>query len=294
MLLVLVWGSTWAAIRVAAQHMPILRSVALRFVIASVLLVAVMLWNRVKFPTAPEWRLLAFFACFTVVMPFSMVAWASNRMSSSLTSILFASSPLLVAVMEPLFMRGIRDTPLTWPVILGLVGGMAGISVVLLGAFQQTEVRIEGVAVVLFVVVFGAVASILAKQRLSNIPPLTVTTCTTLIAAVVLSVSSLLLEHDQPTHWDTAAVSALLFLGVCSSALGSFLFYWLLIQLRPHQLAARYFLMPIVALGEGRYLLGETITPAMLGGMLLVLTSIVPVLRRPQMATPVSAADAHD
>lgn len=186
---------------------------------------------------------------------------------------------------------GQRFTP---PILLGLTGGLIGITVVVLSAFQRSRVQTEGVLAVLFVVIFGAFFSILAKQRLSNIPPLTVTTCTGLIAAVILSISSLVLEYDQPSNWNLSAVQAMLFLGLCSSGIGSFLFYWLLIQIRPYQLASRYFLMPIVALTEGRYLMGESVTTEMLVGMFLILLSLVPVLRANRTTAVIASIDSRD
>ena len=122
-------------------------------------------------------------------------------------------------------------------------------------------------------------SSVLAKEKLEVLPPLTTATVLTVFAGILLSVVSLLMDRGDQTNWDKQTVWATLFLGVASSALGYFLYYWLLQHMRPYQLAARYFLMPMVALTEGKLMLGEEITAPMPGGMLLILCSIFLVLR---------------
>jgi drug/metabolite transporter (DMT)-like permease len=289
---VLIWGSTWAAIRVSVMHMPVFRSVALRFLIAAAILLVVVFIRRPRLPTRSEWRLLFFFSALTVVMPFSMVAWAQSRTTSGTTSVLFAGTPLLVAVLEQRMLRNLSR--LSLPIMLGLAGATIGIAMVLYSAFYSSRTQLSGMLAVLFVVVFGSFSSILAKQRLSYIPPLTTTTFTCLIAGIIVGLLSLLLDRDIPTQWDSSAIQSILFLGVCSSAVGNLLFYWLLVRIRPYQLASRYFLMPLVALVEGWYLLNETITVPMMTGIFLILVSIMPVLRSERQTVPSSEQNSND
>ncbi len=283
-ILVLIWGSTWAAIRVSVHHMPVFRSVALRFDIAAVPLIAAWVWKRPRLPIGPEWQRLFLFSVITFVLPFSLVAWASHHTSSSVTSILFAVTPLLVALFEIRFGEPGRHHLLP-SIVAGLIGGLLGITLLLYGSTVHARLHTGSIIAVLFVVALGSLSSVLAKEKLEAIPPLTTATVLTVFAGILLSVVSLLVNRGDQTNWDKQTVWATLFLGVASSALGYFLYYWLLQHMQPYQLAARYFLMPMVALTEGKFMLGEEITAPMLGGMLLILCSIFLVLRERPIAS---------
>lgn len=276
LLLSVIWGSTWAAIRVSVEHLPTLRSVSLRFLLASLVLIPVMLVRRVNRPTQSQWFRLVIGSIVMVIIPFSLIAWASRRVSSGMISVLFAITPLLTAAIES--RRGKVRSRITRPVIIGLVGGLVGILLVLLGANSISRLEEEGAIVVLVVVVLGAISSIVAKDALGDISPLTITAITSLVAGVLLGGASLLMEQGQKSDWTPSAVLAMLFLGLASTAVGSLLFFWLLSKVQPYQLATRYFLMPIIAIIEGTFLLGEQVLWSMIVGTAFVLGSMVLVI----------------
>ncbi len=99
-----------------------------------------------------------------------------------------------------------------------------------------------------------------------------------MMAGLVVGALSLVFERRQPTEWTEASLAAMLFLGLVSSALCFLLFYWLLMRMEPHQLAVRYLLMPIVAIGEGALLLGERIAWTEVAGAVAVLISVALLL----------------
>jgi len=279
LVLSLIWGSTWAAIRICVEHMPPLRSVSLRFLIASAILLPVMWLSGARRPKGREWGVLGTLSVLTIVIPFSATAWAEGRISSGITSILFSTSPLVTAWMEPHLGRRTHRRAVPRAAHLAMLFGFCGALLVLSGVISKSGAQAAGAAAVLGVVVVGSITVPLARQEVRGIPLATVTAVQCAMAAALLGAGSLVFEHGQPTEWTRSSVLALIFLGIFSSAVGFLLFYWLMVELRPYQLAARQFIMPIVAVAEGALLLHEAHPWTMLVGTGMVLVSMIWVLR---------------
>jgi O-acetylserine/cysteine efflux transporter len=278
LLLSVLWGSTWAAIRVTVTHMPPLRSVALRFLLASAVLVPVMLARRSRLPQGREWALLAVLGSLMLALPFALVAWTQQRIHTGMTSILFATAPLLTLWMETWL--GGPDPMRRLPprAVLGTVVGLLGVVAVLIHAASGLKGEIGPAVVVLLTAALGSAGSIIAKQLLKEIPVLTVAGVQTAISGLILGALSLATERQTATTWTPATVAAMLFLGLVSSALCFLLFFWLLIEIEPYQLSSRFLLMPIVAMAEGILFLHEAVSPLEMAGGATVLISLALVL----------------
>jgi drug/metabolite transporter (DMT)-like permease len=259
--------------------MPVLRSVAFRFLIAGVVLLFVMKLRREPWPRLDQWPMLVGFSMLTIIVPFCITAWASSRISSGLTSILFSASPLIALLFELILFAPQQRPRLSRTLILGLFAGLLGIVLVVKSA-NASALQITGVIGIILVVVIGSCTSVIALKYLRHLPPLTISTCLTVCAAILVGSASAFVDRGKPTQWTINTICSILFLGLFSSALGFVLFYWLLHKVRPYQLASRYFLMPVVAISEGIVFLNETISPSLVFGTLLILGSLVPILHQ--------------
>ena len=126
--LTLIWGSTWAVIRLGLEGIPPLTGVALRFAIAGAILLALVPRLGVRFTWSREelglWAmngLLSFSASYTIVY------WAEQHIPSGLAALLFATYPLFVAVLAHFFLPGER---LGWSSAVGILLGFAGVGVI--------------------------------------------------------------------------------------------------------------------------------------------------------------------
>ncbi|MFQ5499356.1 MAG: DMT family transporter [Candidatus Zixiibacteriota bacterium] len=100
-LLCLIWGSTWMAIRVGLQGAPPLYAAAFQFVIATATLWAVVAVRRYHVPHN-VWQLLRLShpGVYMYCGSYALIYFAEQYISSALTSILFASFPLFVAMLS--------------------------------------------------------------------------------------------------------------------------------------------------------------------------------------------------
>src|SRR5438270_1183967 len=160
-ILCLIWGSTWAAIRLLVRDVPPLRAAAMRFALAAVILLVVSLSrNRSPKLSAREWRALVILGLAMVAVPYGLLFWAEYRISSSMTAVLFSSDPLFVALFMPLMLR----TRVPRRAVFAMLVAFGGICALFYtGLSASTEFLLGGAAVML-AVVMSAWASVFAKR----------------------------------------------------------------------------------------------------------------------------------
>ena len=126
--LCLIWGSTWSVIQIGLRGIPPFTGVALRFAIAAALLLVLVRVQRVRLGRLPRERwlwlingTLAFSASYGIVY------WAEQWVPSGLTSVLFATYPLFVAILGHF---ALPSEALTRPETIGALLGFAGVGVI--------------------------------------------------------------------------------------------------------------------------------------------------------------------
>jgi len=124
-LLCLIWGSTWVAIKIGLTDAPPLWSLTFRFFIAITILMAISGLRGYRWPTDRRKLLkLAYPGFWMYGLSYALVYFAELYISSSLMAVLFASFPLFVAVLSNLRLPDEHLSPLGW---LGLVVGLGGV-----------------------------------------------------------------------------------------------------------------------------------------------------------------------
>jgi drug/metabolite transporter (DMT)-like permease len=283
-LLCAIWGSTWMAIRVVVHEVPPLWAAAVRFVIAAMLLLVLAVVQRAEWPkTGKQWRDLVLLGVTIMAIPFGLIFWAEQFVSSSLTALLYTSSPLVVSMLTPL-MTG-KSVPRT--AVFSMVVAAGGIGVLFQSQLSTTPRGMVGGAAVLGAVIISGWSAFYAKRHTLGVSPV-VSTCVQLaVGAAVLLAASVILESGQTLSWSTRATAAMLFLAVLGSAVAFATYYWLLRKMHPYQLSTISLVVPLVAIAEGAILLGEPVPPMMLIAALVVLFAVGMVLRA-QNEEPVS------
>ena len=122
-LLVLIWSSTWVAIKIGLEDAPALLGAGVRFALAGVLLLGYAAARRRSLKTD---RLLAL---ILGLLPFAfcygLVYWGEQYIPSGLTAVLFGVMPLYTAILAAALLH---DEPLRARTILGVALALAGLS----------------------------------------------------------------------------------------------------------------------------------------------------------------------
>jgi drug/metabolite transporter (DMT)-like permease len=279
-LLVLIWGTTWAAIRIGLQGVPPFTGVAVRFTIAGALLLALALAAGVRLGRARhEKSLWLANGVLSFCLSYSIVYWAEQYIPSGLAAVLFATYPLFVA---PLAHVLLREERLNARASAGLVLGFAGVAVIFsddLALLGGEQVR-HAALVMLVSPLVSALATVAIKRWGAGVHPFSLSAVPMLFAGVVMGSVAALFERGRPVVFDGRSVGAILYLAVLGSAVTFTVYYWLLARVTATQLALTSYLIPIVALAVGAALFAEPLRPRLLAGSALILAGVVIVSRQ--------------
>lgn len=276
-LVCVIWGSTWAAIRVAVMQVPPLRLAALRFVLAGLLMLPIALSSKMIFPRGRSLAASVWLGLFMIGLQYALVFNAARFISSGLTAILYASSPLVVALITPAMLK----RPVPRAAMTAMLVGVGGLALLLRSILATSSAQIVPALVMLLAMAISSIGSVYASRELRDVSAFASTAVQFLVGGAALAVLSVVFERHDPAQWTYAAAGSLGFLILFSSILGFSLYFWLLQDVAPYRVVTVQFLIPIISVIEGTALLREAIPLAELCGGLVVLSAVFLVLRVP-------------
>src|SRR5436309_11256547 len=126
--LCVVWSSTWLAIKIGLRDLPPISFVAIRFLIAIIVLLAVSLGRTRLLPrTRNDYVVLAITAILMFAVNYTLLFWAELHVSSGLAAVLQATIPIF-GMMFAHWM--LPDEPLRWQRLVGALIALAGVAVI--------------------------------------------------------------------------------------------------------------------------------------------------------------------
>jgi drug/metabolite transporter (DMT)-like permease len=282
-----IWGVPYLLIKVAVGEFSPVVLVFLRCVVGAALLLP---WTLARGRLGPalreHWRALLVFTVLEMTMPWLLLSWAEQDLSSSLTGLLVAAVPFVAAITARL--AGEEDR-LSRVRVGGMVVGVVGIALLL--GLDVGGAQWSAIAAVALVVIGYATAPMVISRKLPDVPGVTASAFALLVTAVVyapFAVPRLDDEADAPADAWLAVVA----LGVVCTALALALFFALIREVGPQRALVITFVNPAVAVLLGVLLLDEPFTLGLAVGLPLVLVGCVLATRRsPARTTPSELSD---
>jgi drug/metabolite transporter (DMT)-like permease len=227
-ILILIWGTTWGAIRVGLRGIPPFTGVALRFGLASLILLAAAWGSGIPLGRARrERRLWVINALFTFSASYGIVYWCEQYVPSGLTAILFSIFPLFVALLAHFFLPGER---LGGMALAGILLGCAGTALIFSEDLEHLGGPKTALAsgVMLLSPLVSALANVAVKRWGAGIHPLSLTAVPMGMTGLLMGSVAWLTERRLPISFDATSLAALLYLSLFGSALAFTLYFWLL------------------------------------------------------------------
>lgn len=272
-LLTLIWGSSYLLIKVAVGGMTPLTLVAGRIVCGALVLLAALLLLHLRLPTYPSiWLHLTVMAVLGNVIPFLALTWGEERVSSSLASILNATTPFFTLLFAASLFAAERWT---CEKIAGIVVGFGGVAL-LTGSDLAHIASSSGqgvLAVLLSSVCYGFTYAY--ARRFVHGDPRVLAACQILVAAVILTPLALLFGHVGATALTPARFASWLILGVVGTGAAYILYYRLIAAIGATRSSYTTYLIPIVGVTWGWLLLSEPVGWNTLGGVAVILCGLV-------------------
>jgi drug/metabolite transporter (DMT)-like permease len=287
----LVWGSTYLAIRVADRSIPPFAMAAARYLTAgAVLYPLALLGGRRRPATSAElspavagsrgtsrlaqWGGMAVVGTLLLAFGNGGVSYAEQTLPSGLAALLVASVPLWMALADRII-NGQRIPVLGW---FALTLGLAGIAIL---ARPSGTGAVLPVLVVLGASVSWGVGSVLAGRLPAPASPLVGSGMEMLAGGVVLA--GLAAATGELARVDPARVSEQSLLGLLyligPGSLLALTCYVIALRRLPTAAVSTYaYVNPVVAVSLGALFLGERLTPATLAGGVVVVVSVAMLL----------------
>ncbi|MDA7424145.1 DMT family transporter [Thalassococcus lentus] len=285
LLLGIIWGGSFLAIRVALDEIGPLTSVLYRTGIAAALLWPVVWLRGLAVPrSARLWAGLFVMGLLNNVIPFSLMAWGQLFIPSGLTSIFNATTAIFGVVVAALVFA---DERLTRQKAIGVTVGFAGV-VTAIGpsAIRNFDITSLAQLAVLAGTLSYAVASAWARARLSSLPPLVaatgmLTTATLIMAPIAIWAEGMPDLALAPSTW-----AGIVYYAAIATALAYLLYYRVLAMAGSGNLMLVTLIIPPVAIVLGAWVRDEQLAQSAYAGFglltigLLILNGRIRLPRR--------------
>jgi drug/metabolite transporter (DMT)-like permease len=229
---------------------------------------------------------VAAFALTEICIPFPLISYGELHVSSSLTAILIASLPLLVALLTLLIDPAERiDAMRLGGMLVGLLGVVLLVGIDVAGNGKE----LLGAGCVLLATCGYACGPMIIRTKLRAADPRGVSACALGFATLILAPFAAL---DPPRAMPSAgAWASIAVLGVVCSALAFVVFFALIVEAGPTRATVVTYLNPAIAVLLGVTLLGEHLGAASIAGLALILAgSWSATGGRPRRRAPAQAA----
>ena len=253
---ILLWSSAFIATKVGVTHSPPLTFLAIRFLVAALLMGMIAWIGRLSWPRGwAAWGRLVIFGLLNSAIYLGCNYEALRSLSAGMGSIIAATNPLLLTLIAPLVLK----ERLTWWRILGLLLGFGGV-VFVMGARLNGNDHLDtaGGMLIASIGIIGLVgATVFYKRFTPHEHAIVVNTVQLGAAGLVLLIPVLLFEHPEQIRMSAPLIESFLYLVLVISIGASLLWFWLLKSGEASAVSAYYFLTPIAGLALAALLLGE-------------------------------------
>jgi drug/metabolite transporter (DMT)-like permease len=248
------WGVPYLFISIAVDHGISPGFLAFSRVLLGALVLLPIAWRAGLLGSLRRHRRwILVYAIAEIAIPFPLIAFGEEHVSSSVAAILIAATPLIVAVLARTFDHSERVAGRR---LAGLVAGFAGV-VALVGVDVAGDAdEVIGTIAILVAAVGYAVGPMTLQAKLSEVDPRAVMAAALAVAAVVLLPLAALAPPDGALQ--SEAVVSILVLGIFCTAAAFVLFGALVIDVGAGRALVITYIAPVVALIAGVIVLDES------------------------------------
>jgi drug/metabolite transporter (DMT)-like permease len=300
LILYVVWGSTYLAIRVAVETFPPFVMAAIRFATAGVVMigaVAIATRGSVGRPTLREVRDAGIVGACLMFGGMGLVSWGEQTIPSGIAGVLIALMPVWIAVYGRILF-GERLPGLATAGIAIAILGVVGLAAQGLAVDRTLDPL--GLAALIASPLAWAAGSRCAAHR-ARLPenPILATGLEMLLGSAVLAVAAVLsgeLAAFDPGRVAPEAIAATAYLTVVGSLVAFTAFVWV-IRHAPLPLVTTYaFVNPVIAVFLGWLILHETVGPVQLaaGAVIVVGVALIILARSRMESNATETRPRHD
>ncbi|MFC4767727.1 DMT family transporter [Effusibacillus consociatus] len=276
--LCLVWGSTWLAIKIGVNEVPPLWLAGTRFFMAGLLLVIWYRWKEGPFKIdKKDWLPILKLGFLVIAVTFGLIFWGEQWVSSGLTAVLVQGLiPIFMYIFSSMY--GYDRFNLTRGI--GILLGIAGILIIFLPVIKSPDTVLEFFGMLAITV--GTLAycwgSVMSKDTLNKYSTILVSGFENLFGGLLLMAVSPFFEWSElmsgSLFFAGSSLMSWLYLVLIGSIVGFTIYIYLLKEWGAVRVSVYSFITPVVALLLGAMFYDETITVSKVIGTLVILLGV--------------------
>ena len=289
-----VWGTTYLGIAKVNETMPTLIGAAMRFLFAGTALFLSAAARTGERPRRPQWKAAAIVGVFLLLGGNALVAVSENMGTpTGVVALIIALIPLWLALFDRVVLR---SAPLGWRVIVGLIGGFLGASVLVGTSAAIGNVPLGGMLVAVCATLCWTVGSLYARGAPLPKAPLLASGMQQMVGGLVIlavGVAAGELRGFDLGQVSTASWLGLLWLILAGSFIGFSSYLWLLRNVRTSLVSTYAYVNPVVAVILGWAFLSEPITGRLVVAAAIILASVALIVSAGERGPTSEAAMAE-
>jgi drug/metabolite transporter (DMT)-like permease len=277
---VLAWGLNWVVMKILVQEVTPLWAVAMRTIIAAVVLApALLLTGQFIVPRRSDIPIILVISLFHMVAFAALMTAGLKFVSAGRTIVLGYTTPLWVAPGAWLFLR----EPIAPRQIIGILLGLFGLLLMFdPNAFDWRDAKaLLGNGLALLAAICWSVSMVYTRAHRWTATPFQLVLWQTFLAGTVLSALALIFEGVPEIALSPKAFLALAYNGAVGTALG----FWAMTVVNKELPAISASLgvlgTPVVGIGLSALILREAVDPKLLSAALMILAGIAIGARMP-------------
>jgi drug/metabolite transporter (DMT)-like permease len=275
-----IWGWSFLFIKVAVEGLTPTTVAWGRIALGATVLHLVLRREGLRMPTdALMLRHFGIVAFVGSALPFTMLAWGEERITSALTSVLNASTPLFTAAIAALA----GQEHLRRAQVGGLGLGIVGVSVAAgLGASDLSGSSVTGTLAAVGAGACYGVAAVYVRRNLVGVSPLVAAAGQLTMGSILLAPLALGTSVTNGVDLTPTRVVSLVLLGTLGTGLAFVLYYRIIGELGPTKATLVTYIVPVIAVVVGILVLDEPFEWRLVAGGLLTVGGIAAVTLPPR------------
>lgn len=254
-LLAFIWGWSFLFIKVAVEGMTPSAVATARITLGALVMYLALRARRTPLPRGRViWMHFAFQGIVGSVLPFTLLAWGEQYVSTALTSVLNASTPLFAVALSALFLA----ERLRRAQFIGIGLGFLGVAIAAgVGASDLSTSSVGGALAAIGAGACYAVSFIYVRRHLGSIPSAVAAAGQLIAGAVFIAPIGIYTSLRSGIHLAPHRVLAVLILGLVGTGYAYLLNYRSINAVGATRASVVTQLIPVVAVTIGVVFLGE-------------------------------------
>jgi drug/metabolite transporter (DMT)-like permease len=292
LLVCVLWGTTYLAIKVGVSELPPFLFAGLRFFVAGVILLTLARALGDPLPRRVDWKTLAIVGVLLLAGGNAFVVWSEQYISSGIASIFVVTVAMWTALFDAIIPGGQSD--LNWRIIAGLLLGFLG-TLLLVGATPAQILAADkrGPLALTFASASWALGSVYAKRHPTQASPYMGAAFQMIVGGGVMALVGTVLGEWPAWHLTARGVGAIAYLVVFGSILGYSAYTYALRHASATIVGTYAYVNPIIAVLLGALLLHESVAPRTFIAMAMILTAVVWIQISHRMRRTVGLTDSR-